>query len=258
MNIISVKRISLILIISMVVFASCGRVGKDEFKVSGKMTNGENKELYFMEMTTGGFRPIDTISLDNKGEFSFKEKLSAPSIYVLMASDNDYITLIPSGGENIKIKATFNSISSSYSVEGSKDCQLLYQLNQEYINTNAMLASLQQTLHDNMYQQNIEQIKSTLFDKYNVLELHQKAYMKDFLNKNKGSLTCIIALYRTFDNHYLFSLKSDLDIYKSVYAELAKRYPQNQHTIGLKTLIERAEADNAKETENNKSLASEK
>jgi|GEM_PF-1027433 hypothetical protein len=239
------KKLSLLFILSAIMFASCGTPSKDQWRISGTIKNGEDKQLYLMEMTTQGFLPLDTIALSKKGKFSIKKQMKDPSIYVLMASENDYITLVPQGGDDIKMDANFNSLSSTYSINGSKNCQMLHDLNEEYIQTNTMLASLQQTLHDNIYASNVQQVKAQLLDKYNVLELHQKAYIKKMLQQNKGSLVCIIALYRTFDNHFLFSLKNpeDLQVYKDVYVGLSKTMPTNQHTIGLGNLIRNAQAD---------------
>lgn len=234
-------RKSLTLIVLMVtLIAGCNRVNKDSFRISGKLNNGNEKQLYFFEMTGQGFKPLDTINIDKNGEYDFSYKLSEPTIYVLLANPNDYVTIIPQKGEDIIINGSFNSLSSSYTIKNSKESELLYKLNQEYIKTNAVLAELKQTLHDNKYSSNFEEIKAKLFEQYNILEIHQKGIIKKFLAENKGSLACIIGLYRSFDNHYLFSLKSDLDIYEGVYKELSKKYPNNQHTIGLQKLIDDA------------------
>jgi len=230
------KLLTLIVVLSTLV-AGCNKVDKDSFRISGKLTNGEEKQIYFFEMTGQGFKPLDTIEINKDGEYEFSYKLSDPTIYVLLDNQNDYITILPKKGEDIIMNGTFGSLSNSYTIKGSKESELLHKLNQEYIKTNSILAELKQTLHDNKYSTNIEEVKAQLYDKYNILEIHQKNIIKQFLSENKGSLVCIIALYRSFDNHYLFSLKDDLNVYEEVYNELSKKYPTNYHVIGLKNLI---------------------
>ena len=124
-------------------------------------------------------------------------------------------------------------------MENSPQSELLHTLNQEYIKTNSVLSEMRQTLHDNKFADNLDEIKKEILDQYNLLEIRQREVIKSFLQENKGSLACIIALYRKFDNHFLFSLKRDLDIYESVYQELNKTFPNNQHTLGLKVLIDK-------------------
>lgn len=231
------KKLLTLIVLLTTILAGCNKVDKDSFRISGKLINGEEKQLYFLEMTGQGFKPLDTININKDGEYEFSYKLSDPTIYVLLSNENDYVTIIPKKGENIIMNGSFGALSSSYTIKGSKDSELLHKLNQEYIKTNSILAELKQTLHDNKYSANIEEVKTQLYDKYNVLEIHQKNIIKKFLSENKGSLACIIALYRSFDNHYLFSLTNDLNVYEEVYNELSKKYPTNSHTIGLKNLI---------------------
>jgi predicted nucleic acid-binding Zn finger protein len=226
------------IVVLLLVFAGCNKIDKDSFRISGQLNNGESKSLYFLEMTGQGLMPLDTIEIDEKGKFSFDYKYKEPSIYVLMGNENDYITLIPQKQEDIIISGSFNSLSSTYTVKNSKESELLHQLNQQYIKTNTVLAEIKQTLYENKYVSNFEEFKAELLDQYNMLEIHQKDIIRKFLKDNKGSLSCIIALYRSFDNHYLFNLNKDLSVYEEVYAELNKKYPNNKHTIGLKNLID--------------------
>ncbi len=246
------------IIVLLFVFAGCDKIEKDSFRISGHLDRGEEKHLYFLEMTGQGLVPLDTIKIDEKGNFKFDYKLKEPSIFVLMGNPNDYITLIPQKQEDIIISGSFNSISSTYTIKNSKDSELLHELNQQYIKTNTVLAEIRQTLHENKYASNFEEFKLELLDQYNMLEIHQKDIIKKFLDDNKGSLACIIALYRSFDSHYLFSLKKDIQVYEDVYAELYKTYPNNKHTIGLKTLIEEAKQKAVQDSIQNNELANKK
>ncbi|MFA7082464.1 MAG: DUF4369 domain-containing protein [Bacteroidales bacterium] len=253
------KRILILVVLIGGIFAGCNKIGKDSFRISGKLSNAEEKQLIFMEMTNQEFNPLDTINLDKNGEFKFTYKLTEPGIFVLMASPNNYITLIPQKQEDIIIEGFFNSLSSSYTITNSKESELLRDLNKEYIRTNAILAEIKQTLHENKYANNFDELRGQLLNQYTILELHQKDVIKKFLDNNKGSLACIIGLYRSFDNHYLFNLNTDLDIYEGVYAEMQKTYPYNQHTIGLKNLIRDAKKkQNQPQAEPKKELANKK
>ena len=253
------KRLLVLFVIVVAVFAGCNKIGKDSFRISGKLTNGIEKQIYFLEMTGQGLKPLDTINLNKDGEFKFTYKLKEPSIFVLMANPNDYITIIPQNQEDIIVSGVYNSFSNTYTIQNSKQSQLLQELNKEYIRTNAILVEIKQTLHENKYEENIVEIREQLLEKYTILEIHQKEVIKKFLNNNKGSLACIIGLYRSFDNHYLFNLNTDLDIYEGVYAEMQKTYPYNQHTIGLKNLIRDAKKkQNQPQAEPKKELANKK
>ena len=253
------KRILILFVLIASVFAGCNKINKDSFRISGKLSNGIEKQLIFLEMTGQGLKQLDIINLDKNGEFKFIYKITEPSIFVLMANPNDYITIIPQKQEDIIIDGFFNSLSNSYTITNSKESELLHDLNKEYIRTNAILAEIKQTLHENKYAENIDEIRTQLLSQYTILELHQKEVIKKFLNNNKGSLACIIGLYRSFDDHYLFNLNTNLEIYEEVYAGLEKTYPNNQHTIGLKNLIrDTKKKSKQKQEEPKKELANKK
>lgn len=234
---------------------ACNGIKDNEFRISGSLNNGENKTIYLYEMTTEGFLPLDTIDLDKEGNFEIKMKYIEDKIFIIESSEFDYITLIPRAKEDVKIQGNLKNLSRSYSVQNSSESQILHDLNQEYIMTNDVLKEMSLTLHDNKFSKNIEDVKKQVFEQYNILEIRQKEIIKGFLNKNEGSLTSIIALYRKFDNHYLFSLKTDLDIYEDVYNKLHKTMPKNPHTLGLKNLIDvakRKKQENIAEKQNEK------
>lgn len=253
------KRLLIFMVLVVGFIAGCNKIDKDGFQISGELNNGADKPLYFLEMTGQGLKPLDTIIIDEKGRFKFSYKLKEASIFVLLANPNDYITLIPNKQEDIIINGYYNALSSSYSIKNSKDSELLHELNQEYIKTNAILAEIKQTLHENKYSENIDQVKESLLEQYNILEIRQRNVIEKFIDSNKGSLACIIALYRLFDNHYLFSLTKDLKVYEKVYEQLSKTFPNNQHTIGLKNLIEKAKLKAKEDSiENKTKLANKK
>lgn len=243
----------ILLLSLLLIFVGCSRVKKNEFRISGSLDGGNNKFLYFMEMTPEGFKALDTIALSESGDFSFRSKYTEPKIYILQINDNNYITLIPSPKEDIKLRGHFNAFSASYAVENSPESELLHRLNKEYIHTNEVLRELEQTLFDHKYSDDFEEVREEVYDMYKILQLRQTEMIRGFLKENPGSLSSIIALYRKFDNHYLFSLKTDLDVYEEVYEELNKTMPNNPHTLGLKSLIDRAKRMNEKERMKNAS-----
>ena len=72
---------------------------------------------------------IDSIQLDNKGEFKFKYKMPYKSFYNIVVSPHDFVMLLPDYGEKIKITGNYNNFSRTYQLVGSPESQLLWQLN---------------------------------------------------------------------------------------------------------------------------------
>lgn len=248
------KRLIISLTIITTLIVSCtksDKLNENSFRISGKLSNAHEKQIYLIEMTPEKFKNLDSISIDKEGNFSLTYPYKEPTIYLIQTNENDYITMIPKGNEDIIIKADYPAFANTYEIKNSPESELLYELNKEYIKSNAALRHIKETLHNNFYDANIAQIKKGLLERYDTLEAHQKESMRTFIEKNVGSLACCIALYRTFDNRPIFDFQKDLTMYEKVLEGLNKKHPNNPHTIALKNHI-----DNIKKLEQNKSLAS--
>ena len=92
--------------------------------------------------------------------------------------------------------------------------------------------------------ENLDSIKHVFVLRLQDIHAQELAYSENFIRKNKGSLTTLIALYRTFEGRPLFDYRNDLSIHKETLEGLNTTLPNNQHTLILKKFIEQKEAEN--------------
>lgn len=234
---------SLILISALILFCSCGN--KKSFTITGTLDNGAGKTVYIEEIVPGAEEPlfIDSIILDNKGAFTFKYSMPYPTFYNLHVSDVDYIVLLPKNGETINIKGNYNDFSTSYSLEGSPESQLLWQL-QDY--TNIGITAIREIVE--IDQQNRERFgqdsngykKAKLETDTMFLDARnaQAEYICKFIVDNRGSLATLIALYKPFNNQPLLRPDLNFDYYEYVLDGLQEALPENPHTLHFKSSVE--------------------
>ncbi|MDR0972260.1 MAG: DUF4369 domain-containing protein [Bacteroidales bacterium] len=243
------KKITIITLAIIAIISACSGVGKDEFKVTGKLEYGQDAILYLADFAPmKQFTPTDTIRCDKDGRFSFTKKLSKDRlIFILYSNPDDRIILIPKRRENIILNASYKNLSSSYEIQNSKESVLLKKLKTELDPTNKILVglslSLRNTLSSPLYKERAAQIE----EQYNEIEMQQKGIIKTFLDQNQGSLSCLVALYTIFDGHLLFNPKDDHQIYTSVYKSLDNTFKDNKNVEELKNFI--LNADKYKEIE---------
>ena len=217
------------------------------FAISGTIQGADSPYIILREIGKTGFTPADTITLDKKGNFSHLVKMSEPTLYSLSYKD-DYITLCPKVKEQIQIKSTAADFSGSYSISGSAESELLKQMNNHTSQIRQTLKAMSDYLKVNNID-NLDSVKHVFLQRLNEIHAQEVAYSEDFIHKHSGSLTTLIALYRTFEGRPLFDYRSDLSIYKEVLEGLNKTLPNNQHTLILKNFIEQ------KQQEQNEHLA---
>ena len=225
-------------------FVSCKEnkeLKKYSFALSGTISNPTEQYLILSEVGKSGFSQNDTISLDKEGVFSKNIEMQEPTLYSL-ALGNEYIIICPTIGEQISIKASGSNFSGTYNIEGSPESELLKELNKENYNVRLSLKSMSEEL-SKADTAKLDSIRTSIIEKYTSTKQYQEKITSDFINKNLGSLTTLIALYRTFDGFALFDYNQSLEMHKKVLQGLKQTLPNNQHTLTLENFI--AEKENA-------------
>ncbi len=235
----------LLIVCLAVLAASCHH---DTFTISGKLDGGAGHTLWLEELTPDGPLFIDSIPMDSKGHFSYKYKMPYRSLYNLHTSENNYAVLLPDYGEKLKIGGDYDNLSVSYTVSGSPESILLWQL-QQYTNDGGRVLNdlVDTTLY---YQRLLDEGKidiEVVYDKkdetdsiYRLTFREQQDYVGRFIEENQGSLATLIALYKPFNNRLLIDTRdpNSIDWYDLVLEGLEERYPDNPHTIHFKNTVE--------------------
>lgn len=236
---------NLILAVSVLLMASCGgkqTIGDKEFLLSGSVKGGDAPWLILMEIGKNGFTSADTLKTDSEGNFSKVIKMEEETLYSLSYKEG-YITLCPKQGEKIIINGYADDFSGSYTVMGSKESEWLKELNEHNHKVRATLKTMSDYLKINNIE-NLDSVKHEFLLHLRDMHSSETAYTEKYIRTHKGSLTCLIALYRTFEGRPLFDYRNDLSIYKEVLNELEKTQAANQHTKTLKEFIAEKEKEN--------------
>lgn len=224
------KHISIIL--SLLLLAACGH--KNEFTLSGTLTGGEGKMVYLEELTPEGPLFIDSIRLDKKGAFSYRYRMPYESYYNLHVSENDYVVLLPQGGEKIRISGDYSQLDRTYDVSGSPESSLLWQL-QKYSNMGAEtlteIIALDQRNKTTLSGQDSLAAREVTDSLFRDAFKDQYQFLTRFIRDNRGSLATIIALYKPFNgNMPIIDAEHNMDWYEEVLEGLEELKPTNPHT----------------------------
>ena len=220
----------------------------NSFTISGTLEGGAGHTLWLEEIAPDGPIFIDSIPMNSKGHFKYSYKMPYRSLYRLHTSENNYIVTLPDYGEHIKIGGRWDNLSMSYTVEGSSESGLLWLL-QQYTNDGAEVLKqlIDPTEHyaqllfdEQITQQQVLDKKDETDSIYRITFQEQQDFVCDFLEENKGSLSTLIALHKTFNNRLLIDTRDpgSIEWYDLVLEGLQERYPDNPHTLHFKLTTE--------------------
>jgi len=229
----------------LVVLAGCQR---NTFTISGTLEGGAGHTLWLEEIAPNGPMFIDSIPMDDKGHFKYTYKMPYRSLYNLHTTADNYIVTLPDYGERLKVTGRYDNLSLSYDITGSPESSLLWQL-QQYTNDGAhvLQALIDTTDHYAQLYFDKQVDEQTVLDKkaetdsiYRLTASEQQDYIFRFLDENQGSLSTLIALYKSFNNRPLIDTRdpNSIEWYDLVYEGLQERYPDNPHTLHFKNTVE--------------------
>ena len=234
---IKIKNILCMILLPLVLCCCSGN--KKTYVLKGKFITEEAGFVVLMEMNGSGATSLDTIHFSTNGKFSAKENLEEESIFFLQGP-NDYILLCPQIGEKIEIKANLQDMAETYTIKGSPESLKLKELNAQQVFTRQK----QKEMSDMLKQasgDDFDTLRVRFLQINNELRKQQRDFLINYIDKNLGSLTTIVALYRQMGGENLIDFKTDLDIYKKVLRGLQSKYPANKNTKNLEVFIKQVE-----------------
>lgn len=130
MNIKNIVGILAITIFSL--FGCKGENGEERYTISGTIANAANQKLLLQEIPFGE-KPIitiDSITLDDKGKYSFEFIAKQEGIYRI-ATEKEVEILIVNDAKNIQVNGDAKNYQS-YAIKGSKSSEALVEFLKEY------------------------------------------------------------------------------------------------------------------------------
>lgn len=241
------KKALLILNLSfLIILTGCRH---DTFTISGTIENGAGHTLWLEEMAPDGPLFIDSIPVDSKGCFKFKYNMPYRSLYTLHTTENNYAVLLPDYDEMLDVKGDWNNLSVTYTVDGSPESQLLWQLQQLTNDGAAVLTDLVDTArrYDILHSQGLVDEKTVAAKRHITDSIYraerslQQEFVGAFIEENQGSLATMIALYKSFNTMPIIAPNdtANLYYYDLVLEGLQQRYPDNPHTLRFQTTVDR-------------------
>ena len=213
--------------------ASCN---DKKFTVEGLITNAQDSVLYFENVGLEGINVIDSVKLDDKGDFTFSEAApGAPEFYRLRIADQ-IINVSIDSTETVQFKGEYPGMASNYTVSGSENCAKIKELTLKQM-------SLQQRAI--AIQQNTALGANGINDSINrIIAAYKEDVKRNYIYKEPFKPYAYFALFQTLGNWLIFNPRADKDDIKA-FAAVATSwdtyYPhaergQNLHNIAIESM----------------------
>ncbi len=224
------RLITLVTIIVAFIGCSNSNSASNGFELNGKFTNGNSQTVVLEKLSSTGVEAIDTAVVDEKGEIKITANITEVGFYRIKVSEKNFATFIFSPNEKVTIKGDINDLGNTYTVEGSADSKLFWEINKVSANNYRQRDSIQKhfqvlinaTPGVTLPQNKIDSISNYLEKPYNALIEAHNNYLKSFIEKNNTSFASLAAIQQlSADTFFPTYVKLDDGLYK--------KYPKSEY-----------------------------
>jgi peroxiredoxin len=218
-------------VISLVVSSCSGESSGENTIIQGKFSEFPGRKLMINEVEVKTFTAIDTIKVDDDGEFKYSLNIDEAGMYQLKFDNRNYLTLIIHPGENVFVHSDHEKITRKYDVSGSEDSEILNAFEVQMHEKRLLLEtkysdipSLQRGNNPLLEDHN----QKVLFD--SLLREHRE-YVLGQIDRNPASLANLLMVNQRFGIVKVFDQKDDFELFVKLDSALIHKYPDNKHVL---------------------------
>lgn len=183
-----------------------------KFHINGTVTEAKDSVLYLENMSLDGPVVVDSVKLDDKGAFSFSGKApDAPEFYRLRIA-GQIINLSIDSTETVDVKASYPSMATGYTVEGSAECATIKELALKQIDLQNRVIAVQNNLNLG-YDLTRDSIGK-------LVAAYKEDIKRNYIYKAPMRASSYFALFQTLGNMLIFNPRENADDVK-VFAAVA-------------------------------------
>lgn len=230
------KKTSWMILAAAAMLAACSN--KNTFTIEGHIDGAQDSVLYLHHMGVTKAEVIDSVKLDESGDFCFEEAApQAPDFYVLRIA-NQIVNLSIDSTETVSVKAKYPGMATNYEVEGSVNCQKIKEL-----------ALKQQALQERIIalDRNLSMGQQWAADSLeHMINAYKEEVKKDYIFQAPNEAYAYFALFQSVGIWNIFdkSNPQDLKVFGAVATSWETFYPESERTNNLRSMTLKSMNDN--------------
>jgi len=227
--------VAVALAVVTLLFAACTsnsvETGKS-FRVKGRIANGAGKILYMDMIADGMYVIVDSVMIDDKGEFELSTYPPRLDFYRFYLSQTDQFWLITDSTETPYVEATAGNMQKTYAVTSSPHSEKLIEFYKKSDELEREKERLRNELQITPATDSAARIEIT----GQLIERHNRhiEYIENMVNETPESPVCLAAVRS-------LNVQTNLDDYKRVEAALKVVMPLSWNVKNLSTDIAKIE-----------------
>ncbi len=214
-----------------------GNKKNSSFQLKGTLSDSKAETLYLEKLGTSKQVIIDSVILDENGNFEFTNYTPKIGFYRIKTNDKNFAMLVLDSADKVTITGSVKDLGNTFKVEGSSETSIFIEYNNlskiRDIKLDSLNKAFQLLMETNKLDSKRMDSLSAIFETpYNSIINQSNILMVDKISKNTNMYSSIMAIQALDPDKYL-------DLYKSLDAGLSKKFPNDKNVIMFHDVVER-------------------
>ena len=214
-----------------------GNKKNSSFQLKGTLSDSKAETLYLEKLGSSKQVIIDSVILDENGNFEFTNYTPKIGFYRIKTNDKNFAMLVLDSADKVTITGSVKDLGNTFKVEGSSETTIFIEYNNLSKSRDIKLDSLNKAFQllmetNKMDSKRMDSLSAIFEGPYNSIINQTNTLMVDKISKNTNMYSSIMAIQALDPDKYS-------DLYKSLDAGLSKKFPNDKNVIMFHEVVER-------------------
>ncbi len=214
-----------------------GNKKNSSFQLKGTLSDSKAETLYLEKLGSAKQVIIDSVILDEKGNFEFTNYTPKIGFYRIKTNDKNFAMLVLDSADKVTITGSVKDLGNTFKVEGSSETTIFIEYNNLSKSRDIKLDSLNKAFQllmetNKMDSKRMDSLSAIFETPYNSIINQSNILMVDKITKNTNMYSSIMAIQALDPDKYS-------DLYKSLDAGLSKKFPKDKNVIMFHEVVKR-------------------
>lgn len=225
----------IIAISAIIALSACKSEKESEFVLKGNFTDSKGEIIYLEKLMNPQPILVDSTSVDENGDFEFKNYTPKIGFYRLKVNDQNFAMLVLDSADKITMKASMKDIVNTYSVEGSPETVLFIEYQQMAKGNRFQTDSLNIAFQSAMQAIKMDSLKMDSLSK--IFQPPYETIMNSYHKKLAEKISKNTTMYASLVWIQGLDPEKYTGLYKSLDEGLIKKYPTDKMVRSMHDLI---------------------
>jgi peroxiredoxin len=213
-------------VVAVVTFSSCEPEKTNSFELKGTLSNSKGEMLFLEKLTNPAPILVDSVILDENGNFEFKNYKPFIGFYRIKTSPQNFAMLVLDSTDKVTVTGDMKDLGNTYKAVGSPETSLFVEYQEITKKNKIQLDSLNQAFQGAMQTLKMDSLKMDSLSK--IFQAPYEEIMNSLYMKLAGKIKANTDKYSSIMAIQGMDPEKYADLYKALDEGLSKKFPHDR------------------------------